>query len=167
MHRAYYWYRKHPWSSEYKCLAEFAPGKILLEITDTDILRRYGYTPQLQRFFPFRLTPHGLSMLFETELSESGGTEPVIELVFELVRQIYFPKAISRLSCLFASETIEQVKNGSRYFRSILEENLGKCRKCCGKLNTHGAQKRMMRNFSLLLHPTATTRKTHFPLQPR
>lgn len=114
MNKAYYWYRPHPH------FGKFYPGKILNAVSDPYILRMYPYSLQISQFFHGGFSPHGLSMLFERKFSDSDIEEPITELVFELVRQLHFPDAISRLSCLYASETIEQAERWKRTFQAHL-----------------------------------------------
>ena len=113
MNKAYYWYRPHPY------FGELCPRKVLNVVSAPNILRKYPYAFQSKQFFPDGFSPHGLSMLYERKFTDSDFKEPVTELVFELVRKLYFPDAVSRLSCLYASETLEQAEGGKMCFKSI------------------------------------------------
>lgn len=115
LNKAYYWYRPHPY------FGELYPGKVLNDVSAPDVLRKYPYALQSKRFFPDGFSPHGLSMLYERKFTDSDFKEPVTELVFELVRKLYFPDAVSRLSCLYASETLEQAER----WKNVFQEHLG------------------------------------------
>ncbi len=52
--------------------------------------------------------PHGLSMIMSRNPNRTDFKEVVIEFIFELVRQLKFPDAPSRLTSLYGIETIEQ-----------------------------------------------------------
>jgi len=116
--KAYYWYRKHLKNF----YGSFHEGAELKAITSPEILLQYPYGEQLRRYFSYPFSPHGLSMLYERKWpckENSWNTnyqEPITELFFELVRQRLFPKALSRLSCIFASETLEDAERWMNIF---------------------------------------------------
>lgn len=104
--KAYYWYRPHPF------FGELYPGKVLDLITDAGTLLKYlpNATERVlaKKFFPNGLSPHGFSMLPSRKMDAPDIEEPITEIVFELVRQLHFPDAPSRLISLYASESIRQ-----------------------------------------------------------
>lgn len=106
MNKAYYWYRPHPYFDE------FYPGQILNPVTDTRKISKYFSDPTrialTKKYFPDGLSPHGLSMLLRYQSSNPNIQEPITEIIFELIRQLHFPNAPSRLNSLYASETLEQ-----------------------------------------------------------
>ena len=106
MNKAYYWYRPHPY------LDNFYSGKILNPIVDTTIFSKYFSDPikieLIEKYFPNGLNPHGLSMFLSRNLVNPEVNEPITDIIFELVRQLHFPEAPSRLSSLYASESIQQ-----------------------------------------------------------
>ncbi len=106
MNTAYYWYRTHPY------FGEFYPGKVLNPIFDMSIYRNcfpsLSQITSIKKYFPNGLNPHGLSMLINHPLCDDSFTEAITEIIFELVRQLHFPDSPSRLTSLYASESIEQ-----------------------------------------------------------
>lgn len=116
MNRAYYWYRPHPFFDE------FYPGKVLDVISASDILRKYPHAFEIKQFFSDGFSPHGLSMLYKVKPDDNRFGETITELIFELVRQLHFSDAPSRLSCLYASETLEQVERWKNVFQKHLGE---------------------------------------------
>lgn len=105
MDKAYYWYRPHPF------FGKFYPGRMLGLISHEEIFSRYRLDPALiKKYFPDGLTPHGLSMMLSQQFRESVVAEPIIELTFELVRQLHYPNAPSRLTSLYASKTLSQAE---------------------------------------------------------
>ena len=69
-----------------------------------------------QQLFPLGLTEHGKTYLLNEYLivQTAQGPAPVvphipmIELIFELVRRVFFPDKPSRLACIFAWEKYDQ-----------------------------------------------------------
>lgn len=115
MKKAYYLYRSHP---HYK---EFYPGMVLNVISEPATIYKYCATPALlHKYLPNGVGPHGLSMLSNWPMSEHQVMEPIIELTFELVRQMNFPDAPSRLSSLYGAETL----GGAMLWNCILRKNL-------------------------------------------
>lgn len=112
--KAYYIYRPHPY------FEEFYPGKILDVVSDTKIVCKYfenrRHQKLAQKYFPGGLTPHGLSMLISRSVHDSSFTEPIIEFIFELIRQHHFSHAPSRLTSLYGIETVEQAIQWRRNF---------------------------------------------------
>lgn len=108
MKKAYYWYRPHPYFDE------FYPDQILNPISDLSTISKYFSDPVrislIKKYFPNGLSPHGLSMLLKYQSSDSSFQEPITEIVFELIRQLHFSTAPSRLNSVYASETIEQAE---------------------------------------------------------
>lgn len=117
--KAYYIYRPHPY------FKEFYPGKILDVISDTGIVCKYledsRHQKLAQKYFPEGLTPHGLSMLISRDVHSINFTEPVIEFIFELVRQHHFPHAPSRLTSLYGIATVEQANQWRCLFSKNFE----------------------------------------------
>lgn len=119
MNTAYYWYRPHPYFSN------FYPGKILNLLADTNLFYKYlPDTSQIalaKKHFPNGLSPHGLSMLCSRKTSATAFHELITEVIFELVRQLDYPDAPSRMTSLYASQTIEQAQK----WRSLWQKNFG------------------------------------------
>lgn len=115
MSTAYYWYRYHPYFSA------FYPGKKLELISDNQILSKYLTNPELRllglKYFPNGLSPHGLQTLLPQHLTSPAAYESIAEIVFELVRQKDFPESPSRLSSLYASETITHAEQWLQHFK--------------------------------------------------
>lgn len=116
MGKAYYWYRPHPY------FKEFYPGKVLDLVSDSKIIGKYFSSPfkmeMIKKYFPHGLSPHGLSMLLGHEMNNSNADEPITDIIFELIRQANFPNSPSRLSSLYASESIEQALKWKAVFQS-------------------------------------------------
>lgn len=112
---AYCWYRP--------VYEPFSPGKILNLITDKQVISRYVPEPEhlalAHKYFPDGLSIHGLSMLPMREVDDRDFWEPLIEIVFELIRRHSFPDAPSRLTSLYASQTLEQ----SELWRNLWNQN--------------------------------------------
>lgn len=108
MNKAYYWYRP------LKDFGSFYPGKILNLIDYPNIYAKYFPELSLRklctRYFPNGLNPHGIFQLTPLKKENKDSEEPVVELIFELVRQLQFPDAPSRLTSLYASSTLQQAK---------------------------------------------------------
>lgn len=106
--RAFYWYRVHP------LLEPFYTGQVLQTLKDARTV--ICYLPEssertlVSKYFPSGLTPHGLSMLVPRDSSASDVNEPIVDLIFELVREHYYPEAPSRLTSLYASATKENAE---------------------------------------------------------
>ncbi len=116
MKRAYYLYRPHP---HYDGLY---PDKVLNVISDSKTICKYCAKPTLlHKYMPDGVGPHGLSMLSNWAMSEPQVSEPITELTFELVRQIHFSDAPSRLLSLYAAETL----GGAMQWDRTLRRNLG------------------------------------------
>lgn len=111
---AYCWYRP--------LYEPFSPGKTLNLITDLHVISAYVSNPKHQalclKYFPDGMNIHGLSTL-TARPTKSKYIGPVIEIVFELVRQLHFPDAPSRLACLYATQSLEQAET----WRQILRKN--------------------------------------------
>lgn len=113
MDTAYFWYREHPY------FGEFYPGKVLNLITDENIFLKYVVPSQLgliRKFFPDGLTPHGMQTLINRNMCSQDVDGTIAEIIFELVRQIHFPNAPSRLTSLFASQTIDAAEQWDRFW---------------------------------------------------
>ena len=114
MRKAYYWYRLHPY------LGKFYPDKTLNLISDTQTFSKYFSDPErinlIKKYFPNGLSPHGLSSMLKRQIYEQDFNEPSTELIFELVRQLHFPDASSRLTSLYASESIAQAEQWYNLF---------------------------------------------------
>lgn len=66
---------------------------------------------RLDRDFPNGLSPFGVAQLFERAfLHADGGTDQEIELIYELVRRLEFPAVASRLTAVFAIETVDDAR---------------------------------------------------------
>ncbi len=119
MSTAYYWYRQHPY------FGEFYPGKILNAISNMNSPKKYLHSSNsislCKKYFPHGLSPHGLQMLSKYRLSSDASNEPIIEIIFELVRQLDFSDAPSRLTSLYASETTLQAEQWFRTFQNAFE----------------------------------------------
>ena len=119
MNKAYYWYRPHPY------FGEFYSGKILNPIFDMDIYRKYfpssSQINSVIKYFPNGLNPHGLSILLNRQLHDDSFSEPITEIIFELVRQLHFPSSPSRLTSLYASQSIDQAEN----WKCLWSKNFG------------------------------------------
>ena len=116
-HTAYYWYRPHPYFSE------FFPGKILKQISDIKIFFKYlpeHNLPMLaKKYFDIDLGPHGLSMLCPYLMSDTTVEEAITEIIFEYIRKIHFPEKSSRFSSVYASESIET----AQIWKKLWEKN--------------------------------------------
>lgn len=114
---AYCWYRP--------VYEPFSPGKTLKLISDKQFISRYVPEPEhltlVQKYFPDGLSVHGLSMLPIRAKHARDFWEPIVEITFELVRQHYFPDAPSRLTSLYASQSLEQADQWQR----IWQKNFG------------------------------------------
>lgn len=114
MDKAYFWYREHPYFDK------FYPGKVLDLITDEKIISKYLADPlQLdlaKKFFPKGLTPHGMQVLINCGLHSDNAPEAIAEIIFELVRQLHFPDAPSRLCSFYASQTIGHAERWDRFW---------------------------------------------------
>ena len=112
--KAYYMYRPHPY------FGGFYPGKILSLIEDVDTFSKYfseSYRIKLAiKYFPNGLSPHGLSVLLNYQEYDIAFSEPITEIIFELVWQLHFPNALSRMACLYASESIESARPWKELF---------------------------------------------------
>ena len=116
MKKAYYLYRPHPH------YGEFYPGKVLSVISDPKIILRYCAKPDLlNKYMANGVGPHGLSLLTSGGKGGPPVSEQMTELTFELVRQMCYPNAPSRLSSLYAAETI----GGAMMWDCILRRNFG------------------------------------------
>lgn len=60
-------------------------------------------------------------MLPMRKIDDKDFWEPLIEIVFELIRQYSFPDAPSRLASIYASQTLEQAE----LWRNLWDENFG------------------------------------------
>ena len=61
-------------------------------------------------------------MLLNYKICDDSFVEPIAEIIFELVRQLHFPDAPSRLTSLYASESIEQAENWQRLWRNYFDD---------------------------------------------
>jgi len=108
LNKAYYWYRPISY------YATFYSGKILNTISDPRLYLKYlsdFFTLGLaKKYFPNGLSPHGLQVISNYKMTAPNINEPITEIIFELVRLLHFPDAPSRLSSLYASESIAQAK---------------------------------------------------------
>ena len=114
LNKAYCWHRNTIHNNI------FYPGKVLNQISDTRTLLKY-FTDQEQitlakKYFPNGFNPHALYILKNWQMHNPDVMQPIIEIVFELVRQLHFPDAPSRLTSLYACETIEQAKQWQQLF---------------------------------------------------
>ena len=116
LNKAYYWYRFHPYFDE------FYSGKILNIISSKNALSKYfselSKMKLIEKYFPKGLNPHGLSTLLEWNINASPAIDSITEIIFELVRQLHFPEAPSRLSCLYGSESITQAEQWLEVFEN-------------------------------------------------
>lgn len=105
MNTAYCWYRPNPsWD-------KFYPGKTLYLTPARSFIQHFSDLDQVvlvKKYFSQGLSPHGFLSLQKRKPDSPDLCEPIIELIFELVRQHYFSDRPSRLSCLYASKTIDQ-----------------------------------------------------------
>ena len=105
MNIAYYLLRSHPFFSEP------SSGQVFSTISDLSIISMYftdtSRISLVQKYFPSGLSPHGLSSFLKRRIDDPDFLEPITEIVFELVRQLHFPDSPSRLSSLYASQTLE------------------------------------------------------------
>ncbi len=117
MRKAYYLYRAHPY------LGVLYPNKVLNLITDTKLFHKYlPDTKQIclaQKYFPNGLSPHGLSSLICLEKCEDDFIEPIVEIIFELVRQQHFPHSPSRLTSFYASESIDEAEKWCHFLYKV------------------------------------------------
>lgn len=115
--KAFCWYRPN--------YEPFAAGKVLNLITSEQFISYYVHEPShmaiMRKQFPSGLTVHGLSMLPARTRSADDFWEPVIETVFELVRQLHYPDAPSRFTSLYASHSLEQAEQ----WRALWLKNFG------------------------------------------
>lgn len=124
MPKAYYWYRSHP-NKDYE---KFCEGMELNVITSPKILVKYPDFTRIRFRFPDLFSPHGLSMLYEKKWPNESNKwhsdfqEPVTELIFELYRQAHYPDAVSRLSCLYASKTLDDAERWRKVFQKHLSD---------------------------------------------
>ena len=121
MNKAFCWYRSHPY------LSEFYPSKILKLISDPGIFEKYFSSnfeiTMVRKYFPNGLNPHGFSRLALYKTCDDDFNEPLTEIIFELVRQLYFPDAPSRLTSLYASESIEQAMIWQKLWKNNFKDN--------------------------------------------
>lgn len=114
---AYCWYRP--------VHEPFSPGKILNLITDKQVISRYVPEPEYlalaYKYFPDGLSIHGLSSLPIRPKHARDFWEPIVEITFELVRRHDFPNAPSRLTSLYASQSLEQAEQ----WRQLWQGNFG------------------------------------------
>lgn len=121
MNKAYYLYRPHPYFDN------LYPGKTLNLISDVQTFSKYFTDPVrinlIKKYFPDGLSPHGLASMLKRQLNEDDFSEPVTELIFELVRQLHFPDAPSRLTSLYASESIAQAEQWYDLFHENFKDS--------------------------------------------
>ena len=129
MQKAYYCYRQHSYFGPFYC------GKILRPITDKSIIKKYLSDPLqielIEKYFPEGLSPHGLQIL-------------------ELVRQLDFPCLPSRLSSLYASDTLEHAEQWNHFWIKALHGHSSQSAKSIWEINIKADTELKLHDASLL-----------------
>lgn len=117
---AYYLFRKIN-------LIDLFPGQIINTINTPSIIRKilpkqnFNYSVFFEHF-PKGIGMHGLRHLTANlENNNSHYEECVVEIVFELVRQQFYPTMLSRLTSLYAVQTLEQAENWINIFGNTIK----------------------------------------------
>lgn len=148
MQKAYYCYRQHSYFGPFYC------GKILRPITDKSIIKKYLSDPLqielIEKYFPEGLSPHGLQILQSYKMDNALIEEPITEIVFELVRQLDFPWLPSRLSSLYASDTLEHAEQWNHFWIKALHGHSSQSAKSIWEINIKADTELKLHDASLL-----------------